>query len=279
MKCPNCGKQVAEGKKFCGFCGQKLPVVPPAVIPPSTKREDVHEDITKTFPVSTPTPKSEKTSKKVPRWISAAAGILVLAVAGVLIVPKLLAINEIPSSARLLFYDDFSSQNNLWEYEDTNMSDRKITNGVLTWENTTEDFLGINLLMTSANITDSYTEVSVDFSGMADYAYAFLLCRQSSTANQYYAGEFTKTDGYVSIYKQDNGEFINLAESKLGKSLGQAKIRFDCIGSELTAFVDGKKVVSVQDADFTSGKIGLGLSHSHKFPNIAVFDDFRLYVP
>lgn len=279
MKCPNCGKQVAEGKKFCGFCGQKLPVVPPAATPPSPKQEVVHEDFPKASPSSTPAPKPEKTSKKAPRWIIPAAGILVLAVAGVLILPKLLAMNEIPSSARLLFEDDFSTKNTTWEFQDTDMSDRQITNGVMTWENTNEDFLGINMLNIGDAVADSYIEVSVDFSGMADYAYAFLICRQSPSANQSYMGEFTKKNGYVSIYKRDNGEFINLAESTLGKSLGQVKIRFDCIGSELTAFVDGKKVVSTQDNDFTSGKIGLGLSHSHKFPNVAVFDDFSLYVP
>jgi hypothetical protein len=33
MKCPNCGKEIAEGKKFCGFCGVNLRQASPEVTP------------------------------------------------------------------------------------------------------------------------------------------------------------------------------------------------------------------------------------------------------
>jgi endogenous inhibitor of DNA gyrase (YacG/DUF329 family) len=53
MKCPNCGKEVAEGKKFCGFCGANLQKAPPAAPPAIAKSEVAPERLTKDPDAST----------------------------------------------------------------------------------------------------------------------------------------------------------------------------------------------------------------------------------
>lgn len=49
MKCPNCGEEIPEGKKFCGFCGTKI-VEPAIVQPPSLDPVVVHAKTTQSFP-------------------------------------------------------------------------------------------------------------------------------------------------------------------------------------------------------------------------------------
>lgn len=72
MKCTNCGKEVVEGKKFCGFCGAKI-IPMKAEIPGKELKAESQDDTAKIEDNAT------KPNKfRLPKWILVEIGILAI---------------------------------------------------------------------------------------------------------------------------------------------------------------------------------------------------------
>ena len=88
-----------------------------------------------------------------------------------------------------------------------------------------------------------------------------LQCRYQDPDNYYFA--VISSDGYYGIGKVLNGTQTILPDNGMQTSqtifAGQAlnHIRFDCVGTKLTLYVNGDYVNSVDDSDLSKGDIGL----------------------
>jgi len=110
-----------------------------------------------------------------------------------------------------------------------------------------------------------------------------LICRMKDNANFYYF--IISADGYYGIGKVKDGAWSLLGTEQMQQHnaiRGGAQtnhIRADCISNFLILYVNNQLVGSAQDADFTSGDVGL-LAGAFHVPGVDVyFDNFVVFRP
>lgn len=133
------------------------------------------------------------------------------------------------------------------------------------------------------SFTNVHEEVSImPVSGPLENRMA-LICRLQDDKNYYF---FTiSADGFYGIGKMKDGQSSLLSSQTMeandailtGNQIN--RIGADCIGNELALYVNGGKISSVLDADFSSGDVGV-LAGSFDQPGADVyFDNFVVYKP
>lgn len=111
-----------------------------------------------------------------------------------------------------------------------------------------------------------------------------LLCRFQNEYNFY--AFLVSSDGYGGIVKVKDGLYQTLSgpdglEYGLMIAQGEAvnQIRADCVGTRLTLYVNQEKFLEVEDADFSTGDIGL-IAGSYSEPGVDIlFDNFYVLKP
>jgi hypothetical protein len=110
-----------------------------------------------------------------------------------------------------------------------------------------------------------------------------VICRYLDASRFYYAA--ISSDGYYVIMKMTNagsasiGEASMLESDKIIKGAVTNHLRFDCVGTTLTLYVNGSQVDQQSDADYTTGNVGL-LCGTFRTPGTdIVFDNFFVYKP
>jgi hypothetical protein len=110
-----------------------------------------------------------------------------------------------------------------------------------------------------------------------------LVCRSLEEANFYFF--IISSDGYYAIGKVSNGEASLLGQEMMAYSaaiaLGEAvnHLRFDCIGSTLTGYINGQMVAVTDDSAFRSGDAGLIAGTFDEGGVEISFDNFVVYKP
>jgi hypothetical protein len=160
MNCPNCGKQIPDTAKVCGYCGTRLQAPVPTKTrpaPPAPKVEPaVPTPAPEQIPEPTPKPKPQQVRKapaarpaapkprasrqvRLPGWAWGVIGglviltaVFVLASMGTVFVPYITQppgpVKEVLSGARVVSHNDFSSlPASLFEYDDRYVT---LSNGV-----------------------------------------------------------------------------------------------------------------------------------------------------
>lgn len=167
-----------------------------------------------------------------------------------------------PANNNILFKDDFSDPNSGWDQADWDSGISDYSNGAYRmlvkipsydiWANPGKFFDG------DVRVEADATKVG----GEDDNDYG-LICRYSgepSTPNYYFF--VISSDGYSVIGKVTDGETEYLSSEKMNPStaiqLGAAtnKLRADCIGNNLTFYVNGIQVASTSDVSFANGDVG-----------------------
>ncbi len=164
---------------------------------------------------------------------------------------------EKPTNTDLLS-EDFSNSNSGWDIYSEDLLSAAYENNmyVITNDDPNSYAWGI------ANKFFTDTSITVDtqlLSGPMDVE-SGIICRMNGD-NFYYG--LISIDGYYGIFKSTEKEFAMVQMEnmpfnnaiKLGNELN--KIRFDCIGSTLSLYVNDILLAEVTDADYTSGDIGL----------------------
>lgn len=111
-----------------------------------------------------------------------------------------------------------------------------------------------------------------------------LLCRYQNEYNFY--AFLISSDGYGGIIKVKEGMYqtLNSPEGlEYGPMIDQGEvfnqIRADCIGTRLTLYVNQEKFLEVEDADFSTGDVGL-IAGSYSQPGVDIlFDNFYVLKP
>ena len=108
-----------------------------------------------------------------------------------------------------------------------------------------------------------------------------LVCRHQD-ASHYYLLSIT-AEGSYAIYKRIPGKLISLGKSTAPSGainiLGSNLLRADCIGSTLTLYVNGQKLLEAQDKDYANGAVGMAVVNGRETGTLAIFRDFAILVP
>lgn len=212
---------------------------------------------------------------------------------------------QIETESGILFSDDFSDRNSGWDrYSDMG--------GITDYEN------GIYRIYVSeanwdywANPGKSFTDVRVEVdatqAGGPDDNDIGIICRYKNVDDFYlvnitsasFSGEnktvvdemdhfyffLISSDGYYAIGKSVGDEIVYIGQDTMLPSddinilLVTNHIRADCIGSELSLYVNGKLLASVTDNNFASGDVGL-MAGTYDTPGTDIhFDNFVVYDP
>lgn len=134
--------------------------------------------------------------------------------------------------------------------------------------------------------SDAFTDVRVDVSattksGPLDSYYG-VVCRFINGGNYYLLA--VGGDGWYGIGKKVLSQLQFLDQGMDTENIIHTagvpnQIRADCIKDTLTLYVNGEKMLEVQDKEFTAGAIGLAVGNRTDFEVEILFDDFFVYEP
>jgi len=184
------------------------------------------------------------------------------------------------SSSTALFSDDFSASNTGWD----SATDEAGVTDYLEGEyqilvNQTDYYLWANPGKTFSDV-----RVEVDLRAVEDRGGDMgLICRYKDAENFYFLR--ITSDGYYGISKMVNGEESLLGNDQLIvsdriKTGTEANhLRADCVGDQLTLYVNGDMVADITDADLTSGDVGLIAGTFEQGGNDVRFDNFQVFRP
>jgi len=185
-------------------------------------------------------------------------------------------------SGAILFSDDFSSNTSGWDEAETVDYKKSYNNGayqIIVYKTLSDAWSNPG----NFNFTDVRVEVEATKNGGSDNNDFGIICRYTDTTHFYFAA--ISSDGYYGILKMRDNEYSvigreNLVPSELIK-LGAAtnQIRFDCIGSTLTLFINGTQVDEQIDTDYPSGNVGLIAGTYDEAGTDILFDNFYVYQP
>ena len=185
------------------------------------------------------------------------------------------------SGPKVLFQDDFSDSGSGWD------SVRK-EEGVTDYENGAyRIFVNTDNMDVWANPGLSFTDVRIEVdatkAGGPDDNDFGVICRYEDVDNFYFF--IISSDGYYGIGKVSGGEQNLIGADKMDTNdairQGNATnhITVECVGSTLSLSVNGTHLQTVEDADFSSGDVGL-LAGTYDEPGTDIlFDNFVVTVP
>ncbi len=182
----------------------------------------------------------------------------------------------------VLFFDDFSDPSSGWDQVNESGYSTDYYQGAYRilvntdqfdyWANPAEKSFG-----------DVVIEVDATKNGGPEDNDFGVICRYQDPAHFYYA--IISSDGYYGITKVtiDNSQLLGgetLMYSDLidgGSSTNH--LRFDCVGSVLTLYVNGQQLDQQTDDEYTTGNVGL-IAGTFDTPGTDVlFDNFSVYAP
>jgi len=185
------------------------------------------------------------------------------------------------TNQQVLFYDDFSGKENGWlensgiEGETTYFEGQyQITVNSVNfdlWSNPNKSF------------TDTRLEVDTVRQDGPEGNRFGLQCRYTDANNYYFA--VISSDGYFGIGKVVEGEQTFIPENGMqvtdtifaGSAINH--IRFDCVGTRLTLYINGDYVDAVEDQDLTVGDVGLLAGTFQEKGTQILFDNFVVFQP
>lgn len=184
--------------------------------------------------------------------------------------------------SNILLSDDFSTTDKKWDQTNEtagttdyyNNAYRIVVNATNTdaWANPgKESFIDVHI---EADVTKNGGPDDNDFG---------IICRYTDESKFYYA--LISSDGYFSIMKMtsDGQNYLgreSMVESdKIIQGAATNHIRFDCLGSTLTLYVNGSLIDQQTDTEYTTGNVGLIAGTFDTAGADILFDNFIVYKP
>lgn len=198
--------------------------------------------------------------------------------------PAAAPLAEIPAPAQsgasgeLLYFDDFSDASSGWRIDDTYYF-RGYEDGAYRIRIDQDENQYVILTAVSGHtFGDVRIEVDVERISGSESAGTYLICRYQDNDNYYYA----EIDGegllvVAAIFKDE--QVVLIDDFPTGVIPGRNHFEVDCIGTEMTVFVDGVKVLSAAPLKILEGDAGFGAGGSgHEITDVR-FDNFSVYAP
>lgn len=187
----------------------------------------------------------------------------------------------VPDGATVLFSDDFSDTGSGWDRVNTAEGVTDYADGGYRiyvnqanhdyWANPSQSF------------TDVRVEVDATKVGGPDDNDFGVICRYQDTQNFY--AFLISSDGYYGVLRVVDGSSGTIGSDGMEQSdailqgASTNKVRADCVGSELTLYVNGRQVTSVNDSTFSSGDVGLMAGTFEQVGTDILFDNFLVLQP
>jgi hypothetical protein len=189
------------------------------------------------------------------------------------------AANQIATKT-ILFSDDFSNASKNWDQVADNSGSTEYYNDAF------------RIIVNAANYSawanpgnESFvdTRVEVDAlknAGPDDNEFG-IICRYMDTNRFYYA--VVSSDGYYGILKMSSsgsapiGRDSMLESDRITQGAAINRIRFDCVGSTLTLYVNGFQLDRQNDSEYTTGNVGLLAGTFATTGTDILFDNFFVY--
>jgi len=187
-----------------------------------------------------------------------------------------------PQPGEGLFFDDFSETPSGWGVWQGKRSSIAYDSGGLRFriQETGYDFWA----MSGHSFGDSRIEVDVNaLGGPANNDFG-IICRYQDRANFY--GFVASSDQYYGIFKMIDGRYEVLnpgGELQVSKQIQTGdktnRLRADCDGEQLALYINGEKMLEVQDSAFAEGEAGL-LAGAYEIGGVDIlFDNFTVVQP
>jgi len=182
---------------------------------------------------------------------------------------------------QVLFYDDFSGKANGWLENSGTEGETTYSEGQYRVTVSSSNFdLWSN---PQKNFTDSRVEVDTVRQGGPEGNRFGVQCRYTDANNYYFA--VISSDGYYGIGKVVDGEQTFLPKNGMlvtdtifaGSAVNH--IRFDCVGSRLTLYINGDYVDAVDDSDLKAGDVGMLAGTFEEKGTQILFDNFVVFQP
>jgi len=185
-------------------------------------------------------------------------------------------------ASNVLFSDDFTDTSKKWDQvsETTRTTDYYNAAYRITINDTNSDTWSNP---GNESFTDTHIEVDATKNSGPDDNDFGVICRYAA-ADKFYYG-VVSSDGYYAIMKMTSSSGApigdkNMAESdQITKGAATNHIRFDCIGSTLTLFVNGTQIAQQTDTEYTAGNVGLIAGTFSEAGTDILFDNFFVYKP
>jgi hypothetical protein len=179
-----------------------------------------------------------------------------------------------------LFWDNFSDSSGNWPKVSGPDGSSGIANGVYQFQVVSVQ----HEILAAAGHSFRDVQVEADAARLAGPVQNLfgLVCRSGNSEAFYFFA--ISSDGYFGLGKVKHGQPALLGQEMMAYSPVIRKedtnhLRFDCIGENLTGYVNGQIIASAKDADFGSGEVGL-LAGTLDHPDVKVaFDNFVVYKP
>jgi hypothetical protein len=186
------------------------------------------------------------------------------------------------ASSDILFSDDFSNTDKKWDQvNNTGASTDYYNNAYRITVNEINSDAWAN--PGKESFTDVHVEVDTTKNGGPDDNDFGIICRYLN-ANQFYYAVIS-SDGYYGIMKMsDNvgapiGNDRMLQSDKITQGASTNQVRFDCVGSTLTLYVNGTQIDQQTDSEYTTGNVGLIAGSFSTAGTDILFDNFFVYKP
>lgn len=191
---------------------------------------------------------------------------------------------KIASAVPADFFDDFNRADSVgslgpkWTYKGTDYNSFQInSNRVIAAEGY---YHGYQVYNGKSNYTDCAISCIPSAYGTTRYAHPTLIIRsnggnRSDGANSQCGGNAYYADisyNSISLYRSDNGWMGTQIGGWSGSPLGKT-VKLQAVGSNLTVYVDGQKVIDVNDSAYLSGYCGIG--NTSRF-NCSAIDDIKI---
>jgi pectate lyase len=188
------------------------------------------------------------------------------------------------SGQQILFQDNFSNVNSGWDRTHNEFGSTDYDNGGFRINIIqTDSFFFANPYQSLQN--DVRVEVDATKIGGPDDNAFGVQCRYQDVDNYYFF--YISSDGFtgIGIDKAATKTIISSSDGKLvpNSNINQGAttnhIRADCIGSNLTLFVNGTQIASASDNTFTGGDVGLIAKTYSTGGTDILFHNFFVYQP
>jgi hypothetical protein len=159
----------------------------------------------------------------------------------------------------ILFQDDFSDPSSGWDQVNEDEGSTDYVNGeyrIYVDEANYDIWANPGL-----NFTDTVIEVEANKVGGPDDNDFGVICRYQDLDNFYFF--IISSDGFYGVAKVINGEqeLIDMENMEESDAINQGSasnlIRADCVGNQLTLYINGEKVADTNDSQYSSGDVGL----------------------
>ncbi len=187
---------------------------------------------------------------------------------------------EPSTSGDIIFFDDFSDPESGWERNSEGVV-KEYYQGIYHIMVESSNYFSWSLAHQS--LGDVRVKVDLAYIGPADLAEMGIICRLQDNNNFYF---FTiRSDGGFAILKRQGGNeyFIGTdgytTSTAINQGVATNLIEAECAGPNLSLYANGQHLMTVNDASFQLGDVGL-IVGAFDQPDVNVyFDNFEVIQP